>query len=79
MNEFEEMAKIPDEVLESIAGGKLTDRQREAVEDYANEYKSNNWSLDRVLSVYRDDFESPRWTEEDLQEIEEIIKSVYGA
>lgn len=73
---FDGMNSLPDGFLESIAGGVLSDHNRDEVRQYAQGAKDQGYPLIHVLSWWRtlsDGFVDPA----DEQECEDIIRSVF--
>lgn len=76
MNENAGMLPIPDELLESFAGGVLSDSERESIKQTATTLRGVGQPSEAVIAM----FES--WTKatgrtEDLEEIRKIVLWVY--
>ena len=80
MNDNGSLQAIPEELLESIAGGVLTDDDREAIRRGAQISKDNGWSSETAYGVYAAAIVARGTSDdlEDLGEIKSIIKQVYG-
>ncbi len=71
------LGNLPDELLELIAGGVVSDADRENARRIAQGFKDNGFPLEGTLAWWRgssEGFIDPN----DLPEFEEIIRSVYG-
>ena len=76
MNENCSMLPIPDELLESLAGGVLSDSERESIKQTAVTCKGMGHPSEAVIAMFE------AWTKdtgrtEDLEEIRKIILWVY--
>ena len=78
MGEIDKVVAIPDEVLDSIVGGTLTERGRELFRTSTQKLKNSGLSYNNALAYWRQQTEGNRLSDEDWQEIEDIVNSVYG-
>ena len=74
--EFNGMESIPEELLESIAGGVLDEDDREAIRKFAQDLKEHDISLEATLGYFRANLDGSI-DSEDVPECEQIIRAVY--
>ena len=77
MGEINEMTMIPDEMLNSVVGGTFTDEGRALLKTVTEQLKGNGMLLNNALAWWREQTAGYRMSDEDWQELETIVKSVY--
>ena len=77
MDKSDNMLAIPDEFLESIAGGVMTDEDRKSIRSTAQFFKDEGSSQETVLKTLKKTT-IIKGNTEDWPEIKEIILSVFA-
>lgn len=77
MSEINEVVMIPDEMLNSVVGGALTDEGRALILSVTQSLKNNGLLYNNAIAWLREQTAGYRMSDEDWQEVVEIVKSVY--
>lgn len=78
MSEYDDMRIIPDEMLEYIVGGALSDPERSMIQTVAQQLKKNGHPYNNAIAWLREQMAGYRLSSDDWGEIEGITQSVYG-
>ncbi|MBP3893449.1 MAG: hypothetical protein J6D34_05330 [Atopobiaceae bacterium] len=77
MDDREEITEVPDEVLEFIAGGELTDANRDEIRRYVEWFESKGYHLDDVQDYWVKHMRANGISSFSEQEARDFIASVY--
>ena len=79
MSENVKMTTVPDKVLDAIAGGALSNYDRRQFQSTSEALKERGLPYKSAMGWWHQQLQSCHYSDEDWQEIEQIVKSVYDA
>ncbi|MBR3234601.1 MAG: hypothetical protein IKG11_03195 [Atopobiaceae bacterium] len=77
MSEIDKMVVVPDEMLSSVVGGKLSSESLDFVRTVSMQLKDNGYPFNNAMAWWHEQCAGYRFSNEDWQEIEGAVRSVY--
>lgn len=77
MSEFNKMAALPDEMLESIVGGTLNEYSLDQVRTISQQLKRTGYPFKNAMAWWHEQAAGHRFNDEEWQQIEDAVRSVY--
>lgn len=77
MSEINDAVELPNELLDSIVGGALSEYERHQFREVTEELQRRGFLFHGVMGFWHQQLDGTHFNDEDWQEIEGIVRSVF--